>query len=33
VASDDEIQLIIVIFLKFMISLRGGHCDYSPLAP
>ena len=25
----NEIQLMIVTCLKFIISLRGGHCDYS----
>jgi hypothetical protein len=29
----NEILQIIVTFLKFIISVRGSHCDYSPWAP
>jgi hypothetical protein len=32
-AKYKEIHQIIVIFLKFIICVRGSHCDYSPQVP
>jgi hypothetical protein len=31
--SYKDIQYKIAIFLKFIISIKDGHCDYSPRAP
>ena len=30
--SQNEIQQLITSFLKFIIAVMGGHCDYSPWA-
>ena len=30
--SQKEIQQLITSFLKFIIAVMGGHCDYSPWA-
>lgn len=32
-ASNKDIQYKTAIFLKFIISIKDGHCDYSPRAP